>query len=394
MKNRSTYPYWRLSSFYFFYFCVVGAMVPYWPVYLHHLGYSSTDVGIFSSIILGTRIIAPNFWGFLADQTQQRLSIIRLGSFLALVCFAFILIQQNYLWLLLSVICYTFFWHAVLPQFEVITLSYLHDQHQRYGQIRLWGSVGFIVTVLGLGLLFDIVSIEHLPLCIMSFLILIWLSSLGFTDKIQSRKSEDSKGFMKLVSHPFMICFLLVSFLLQFSHGPYYTFYTLYLVNHYHYSSTFAGVLWSLGVVAEIIIFMLAPGLFRHFSLPSLMLWSLFLTGIRWLMIGFFADSLTILIVAQIFHAFTFGIAHAIAIDWIRQHFYDGHQGQGQALYSSLSFGAGGAVGALAGGFVWDYSTQATFLMAAAAAFLAWSIGLKGFAYYPHHKSSSNVLNP
>jgi PPP family 3-phenylpropionic acid transporter len=383
-----TYPYWRLSSFYFFYFCVVGALIPFWPVYLNHMGYSSSEVGIISSIILATRIIAPNFWGFLADKTRARLSIIRWGGLLAVIFFSLILIRQDYSWLLFSIICYTFFWHAILPQFEVITLSYLNKQYQLYGRIRLWGSIGFIVAVLGLGFLFDFISITHLPLCILGFLILIWLSSFGLSDKSQAKASEESRGFLTLVFHPFMLCFLAVSFLLQFSHGPYYTFYTLYLVNKYQYSSLFAGALWSLGVLAEILIFLLAPILFRHFSLLTLMLWSLFLTLLRWLMIGYLADYLAVLLFAQLLHAFSFGLAHAIAIDWVRQHFHQ-HQGQGQALYSSLSFGAGGAAGALAGGFMWDISTQATFLMSAAAAFLAWMIGLTGFARYPHHKVSS-----
>lgn len=384
----NNYPYWRLSSFYFFYFCVVGALIPFWPMYLHSLGYSSADVGIITSIILATRIIAPNFWGFLADKTQARLSIIRLGSFLAFLFFSLILYRQDYTWLLISIICYTFFWHAVLPQFEAITLAYLDKQHQRYGQIRLWGSIGFIVAVLGLGLLFDFVAIKHLPLCILIFLMLIWLSSLGLKNKIHPHQGEISSGFLALVRHPFMLSFLAASFLLQFSHGPYYTFYTLYLVKIHGYSNSLAGILWSLGVVAEITIFLLAPKLFRHFSLPALMLWSLFLTAMRWLLIGFLATNLPLLILAQLFHAFSFGIVHAIAIDWVRQHF-QGHQGQGQALYSSLSFGAGGATGALAGGLVWDISTQYAFLMASTAAVIAWLIGLWGFRWYPHHKVSS-----
>jgi PPP family 3-phenylpropionic acid transporter len=172
-------PYWRLSSFYFFYFAVVGAMIPYWGVYLKSLGYSSQDVGIISAIILGTRIIAPNFWGWLADKTQQRLPIIRQGSALACVFFAGVLINQHYSWLVLVISLYTFFWHAILPQFEVITLSYLGNQSQRYGQVRLWGSLGFMAAVIGLGLLFDFLPIDFLPITILSFLILIWLSSLS-----------------------------------------------------------------------------------------------------------------------------------------------------------------------------------------------------------------------
>ena len=116
-------PYWRLSSFYFFYFAVVGALIPYWGIYLKSLGYSSQDVGVITAIILATRIVAPNFWGWLADKSGQRLRIIRLGSFLACVVFSGILLDQRYLWLVVVVCCYTFFWHAVLPQFEVITLG-------------------------------------------------------------------------------------------------------------------------------------------------------------------------------------------------------------------------------------------------------------------------------
>lgn len=102
-------PYWRLSGFYFFYFAVVGALIPYWGIYLKSLGYSSQDVGVISAIILATRIIAPNFWGWLADRTQQRLRIIRVGSLLASIIFAGVMLDSRYWWLVLVVSCYTFF---------------------------------------------------------------------------------------------------------------------------------------------------------------------------------------------------------------------------------------------------------------------------------------------
>jgi MFS transporter, PPP family, 3-phenylpropionic acid transporter len=364
-------PYWRLSGFYFFYFAVVGSLVPYWGVYLKSLGFSSQDVGIITAIILGTRIIAPNFWGWLADHTQQRLRIIRLGSLAASIIFAGILLDQRYWWLVLVVSCYTFFWHAVLPQFEVITLGYLGNNYHRYSQIRLWGSLGFIAAVAGLGVIFDVLAIRFLPLFILTFLILIWLSSLSLKD-LSSKKAEHTQGgFLFLVLQPSIICFLVASFLLQLSHGPYYTFYTLYLVENYGYSSTAAGLLWALGVLAEVGIFLVMHRLLPVFSLRQLLLFSLLMTTCRWLLIGFGAESLTILLVAQLLHACSFGIAHAVSIELVRKHFQGVHQGQAQAMYSSLSFGAGGAAGALLGGLLWDYSALVTFGLAAAAVFVA-----------------------
>jgi MFS transporter, PPP family, 3-phenylpropionic acid transporter len=364
-------PYWRLSSFYFFYFAVVGSLIPYWGVYLKSLGYSSQDVGVISAVILATRIIAPNFWGWLADKTQARLSIIRSGSFAAALLFSGVFLGQEYAWLLFVVACYTFFWHAVLPQFEVITLGHLGNDHHKYSRIRLWGSLGFMAAVMGLGWLFDLLDITYLPLVILSLLILIWLSSLSLPMASLRSHKPQALGFWPLVRDPKILCFLAASFLLQFSHGPYYTFYSLYLVEHFGYSNTFTGLLWALGVLAEVGIFLVMHKLLRHFSLRHLMLFSLLAAAVRWLMIGYFADYIVVLLFAQLLHAATFGIAHAVAIDLVRVHFGAQHQGQGQALYSSLSFGAGGAGGALIGGFLWDYSASLTYLLAALASFIA-----------------------
>ena len=381
-------PYWRLSSFYFFYFAVVGAMVPYWGVYLKSLGYSSQDVGFITAIILGTRIIAPNFWGWLADKTQQRLRIIRQGSALACVFFAGVLINQHYSWLVLVISLYTFFWHAVLPQFEVITLSYLGSQYQRYGQIRLWGSLGFMAAVVGLGLLFDFFPIQFLPIAILSFLILIWLSSLTLKAVPVQKTVGSSQAFLSLVFQPAIICFLLASFLLQLSHGPYYTFYSLYLQEHYHYTSTATGLLWALGVLAEVAIFLLMPKIMHRFNVRSLLLATFLITALRWYLIGYCADWLWVLLFAQLLHAMSFGVAHAASIEIVRSHFKGAHQGQGQALYSSLSFGAGGAVGAVIGGLLWDYSASLTFLVASLS-----SVGAFVIAFFGLHLKSLTSLN-
>ena len=381
-------PYWRLSSFYFFYFAVVGAMVPYWGVYLKSLGYSSQDVGFITAIILSTRIIAPNFWGWLADKTQQRLRIIRQGSALACVFFAGVLINQHYSWLVLVISLYTFFWHAVLPQFEVITLSYLGSQYQRYGQIRLWGSLGFMAAVVGLGLLFDFFPIQFLPIAILSFLILIWLSSLTLKAVPVQKTVGSSQAFLSLVFQPAIICFLLASFLLQLSHGPYYTFYSLYLQEHYHYTSTATGLLWALGVLAEVAIFLLMPKIMHRFNVRSLLLATFLITALRWYLIGYCADWLWVLLFAQLLHAMSFGVAHAASIEIIRSQFKGAHQGQGQALYSSLSFGAGGAVGAVIGGLLWDYSASLTFLVASLS-----SVGAFVIAFFGLHLKSLTSLN-
>lgn len=378
-------PYWRLSGFYFFYFAVVGALIPYWGIYLKSLGYSSQDVGIIGAIILATRIVAPNFWGWLADRTQHRLHIIRVGSLLASLIFACVMLDLRYWWLVLAISCYTFFWHAVLPQFEVITLGYLGNNYQRYGQIRLWGSMGFMASVVGLGWVFDVLPIRYLPVFILSFLILIWLSSLSLQDMAGKKIEPVRGGLLNVILQPTVLCFLIASFLLQFSHGPYYTFFTLYLVENYEYTRSATGLLWALGVVAEVAIFMVMYKLLQRFRLRELLLFSLLVSVLRWLLIGYCADSLWILLFAQLMHACSFGIAHSVSIELVRTYFSGGYQGQGQALYSSFSFGAGGAAGALVGGLLWDYSASLTFLLAAISVGIAFVLCY--FWLHPAHQT-------
>src|SRR5690606_6698664 len=219
-----------------------------------------------------------------------------------------------------------------------------------------------------------ILPIRYLPLFILTFLILIWLSSLSLEDKSAAKSAGKSAGFLSVVTQPVMLCFLAASFLLQFSHGPYYTFYTLYLVENHGYSSAAAGLLWALGVVAEVAIFIVMPRLLHKFSLRHLFLLALLATGLRWVMVGYAAQFLTTLLIAQLLHACSFGIAHSVSIELVRNYFRGGHQGQGQALYSSFSFGAGGASGALIGGLLWDYSAPITFLLSAIAAVVAFAL--------------------
>jgi PPP family 3-phenylpropionic acid transporter len=98
---------------------------------------------------------------------------------------------------------------------------------------------------------------------------------------------------------------------------------------------------------------------------------SLLLTAIRWLMTAYFADNGFILIVSQCLHAFSFGLLHVVSIKYIAI-FYPGKQQlHGQALYSGLGFGLGGALGAYLAGLGWAaYGAVWVFVAAAIVALI------------------------
>ncbi|MCF7971897.1 MAG: MFS transporter [Methylococcaceae bacterium] len=367
-------PYWRLSGFYFFYFATLGGFLPYWSLYLKDCGFNAPEIGELTALLVGTKIIAPNLWGWIADHTGKSLRVIRIASFFAMLLFVGFLYQRSYQWFALVTIGFSFFWNAALPQFEAATLHHLKKEPHRYSDIRLWGSIGFIVTVLGVGYLLDIYPIDLLPLFIVVLLALIWLISLVTPEVTVAKASQALIGIGQIIKQPEVIAFLVVYMLLQASHGPYYVFFSIYL-KQYDYSATTIGLLWSLGACAEIVVFVFMRQLLKFNSLRDILLISCLLAVLRWLLIAWYADNMWILLSAQLLHAATFGSAHVAAMHLVQNYFGQHHQGKGQAFYSSLSFGLGGMVGGLYSGYGWDiYGAQWVFSFAAALSFLAYII--------------------
>ncbi|MEG0857983.1 MAG: MFS transporter [Pseudomonas sp.] len=363
-------PYWRLSSFYLFYFALLGSTAPFLALYFDHLGFSSARIGELVAIPMLMRCVAPNLWGWLGDRSGQRLLIVRLGALATLVSFSLIFVSKSYAWLALVMALHAFFWHAVLPQFEVITLAHLQGQTSRYSQIRLWGSIGFILTVVGLGRLFDGLSLDVYPLALVIIMAGIVLASLWVPNAQPPGQSERSRdGFLKQLTRPGVAAFYICVALMQLSHGPYYTFLTLHL-EHLGYSRGVIGMLWALGVVAEVLMFLGMSWILARVSLRRVLMVSFVLAALRWLLLGNFAEHLAVLLFAQVLHAATFGSFHAAAIAFVQRSFGARQQGQGQALYAALA-GTGGALGALYSGYSWNLLGAATTFSIASVAALA-----------------------
>ena len=372
--------YTRLSGFYFGYFMTIGVILPYWGLYLKSLELTPARIGELLALMMMTKIVAPNLWGWLADRSGRRMVIVRLACSAALVCSGTILwAGSSFAMLAVVIVAFSFFWNAALPQFEVITLNHLGRNSHLYSAIRLWGSVGFIVSATGIGWLIQQLGVGVVPLMIVIvFAVLVLASLLVPEGRAVVRSADESVDLWPVLRQPEVIVLLTVCTLIWASHGPYYAFFTIYL-SELGYRDSLIGGLWSVGVLAEVGLFTVMHRLLPRFGTRRLLLVAVVLTAVRWLLIGFLADSLIILLIAQSLHAFSFGVMHAVAIDLIHVLFTGSLQGRGQALYSSLGTGVGGAVGSLLAGYLWtDIGPQWTYTAAAglslASGWLVWQV--------------------
>ncbi len=372
-----TLPYWRLSSFYFFYFAFVGAISPYWGLYLQSLRFAAFQIGVLMSLLQFMRIFAPNIWGHWADRRGRRIPIVQLAALGSALAFCGVFLDQSFWWLFAVMAAMSFFWSASLPLVEATTLSHLGEHIHRYGRIRLWGSVGFILAVLGLGYAQDLLGIAWLPWAVLALLAGTALFARWIPEADIGVHATDQHTVATVLRQKPVWGLLLACFFMAAAHGPYYTFYTIYLVDG-GYSPSQVGWLWAVGVICEIAVFFWLPRLRDPTLLYRLLIGSLLVAALRFLMIAWLADSGVIMFVAQTLHAATFGVYHASALALIHHYFRGRHQGRGQGLYSSLSYGAGGTVGSLYAGWAWQgLGGHWTFTLAAGCALFAAAV-----AYY------------
>ena len=359
-----------ISACYFFFFAILGVMVPYLGVFFDNRGFDAQEIGLLLAILMGTRIIAPNLWAMVADKTGMRAELIKFGAAAAAITFVSFFFKGGVLYLAISLAVYTFFWNAILAQLEVITLETLGDKANQYGKIRSFGSIGYIVLVVGAGVAIDTWGTEVLPIIGMSLFIGLLACALPLP---ANRVVIDKHApVSKLKLEAATVWFLVSAMLLQMSAGPFYGFFILYL-KQVGYSETAGGLFVALGVIAEIIMFMFAPRLLGRYGIKFLLVVCMLMTALRWLLVAFGADSLALLGLSQLLHAFTFGLTHAASIQFIHRQFPPSHRSKGQALYASLSFGVGGALGTWLSGVIWGDGSGSvmTWIFAASCALLA-----------------------
>jgi PPP family 3-phenylpropionic acid transporter len=373
--------HWRIAGFYFFYYAFVGMFAPYWSLYLRSIHFDAIEIAILMSVQPVMRMIAPNIWGWLADRSGKRREVVVAAASLSAVFYLGVFATTSFWGMLLVLGLMSFFWSASMPLVEATTLTWLGKHTAHYGRIRSWGSIGFIVAVVGLGYAFDYIAIAWLLWAGLACELGILLFARQIPPTEVLAHHTDSQSIRNIVLQPRVLALFGACFLMSVAHGPYYTFFSIYLVEH-GYAKSAVGGLWALGVICEIGVFFLMPWLGRRFGFTRILVVSLGLAVLRFMLIGWGVDFLLLLLVAQVLHAATFGAYHAASVGLVHEFFQGRHQSKGQAMFGSLTYGAGGMLGGLASGPIWQhYGASVLYSCSAGMALLGlllmgWKLGM------------------
>lgn len=365
---------WRLSPIYLFYFALFGSFIPYIARYLTVNGLTAVQAGIIIAIVNGVNVFAPFLISFLADRSGRRMVFIRVG-YLAIGLFYFLSMFGSGFWFYLAVFgLFGIFLSATLPQMEAVTIAVLGDQRARYGQIRLWGSIGFVATVWILGFLLDIFSVIVIPVLGTGLSVLMFISTFLIPEKKSAPKAVsleiDKQGKpAEPVVWSQVIALLFVILFWQFSMAPYNTFFDLYMREH-GASAAMSGFLISFGSFCEVATFIYISKLFAKYSDRALLLFAMSVTVARWFLLASFPNSFAIVLLTQVCHAITFGVMHSVVVHRIGTLFPASRASFGQGLYVAVGAGVGLFAGNLMAGALWD-GTGKVYLVATMWAALA-----------------------
>ncbi len=369
----------RLSLSYFFYFSILGALVPFMGRYLRAYGFGFDQISQAAAVLSLAMSIGPFLWASLSDKTGKRMLFVRVSAFIMVLCALVLGLSSQPIWLVAMIGVFGLFLSAAVPQLEAVTLEYLGPKSTRYGNIRLWGTLGFAGMVLALGPLLDGEAARWLPWCLAlvaglalcSFLFLQDVPALTDTPRLQV---SFSAFLLRLKQAPVWGLYLSL-FLWNFSLAAYNTFFDLYLQDN-GYSGMAIGSYLAIAPIAEVGLFLVLSRLLTRWGAVTVLVVALLGTALRWLITAWLADFWWMIMVAQLGHALTYGAMHGTSMYLLSRLFPDAQQARAQALYLAFSTGFGLVFGNLMAGQLWEFPGGPQLVFTLNAGLCLLSIGL------------------
>jgi PPP family 3-phenylpropionic acid transporter len=359
----------RISFFYWAIFLIVGLQTPFLPLWLDSRGLGVTEISIAGALPLFIRIVATPMVAYLADRSGDHRRMVVVLAWSGLAC-TVLLSQSTHVWpiiLLTTLMMLTT--STIMPLTETLAMRAVRGHGLDYGQMRLWGSISFIVATLIGGAAIERWTGSVVIWLIIAAIAMTALAAYGLprpesADAAASSRPRISRADVAaLVTSPLFLLFLAAAGMVQASHAVFY----VYGVLHWRglgLSATWTGILWAIAVIAEILLFARSGAVLKVLSPLGLIALGAVAGIVRWIAMAF-DPPLAALIALQILHALTFGATHLGTVHFIAQNIAPERAGTAQALQASVTAGiAMGGATLLAGQIYGPLGAQAYLAMA------------------------------
>ena len=354
----------RLALFYGTMFGMVGTHLPFFTVWLKAVGIDAFWIGIITAIPPVTRFTVLPFVTALAERRHALRGAIVATAFATALGFSILGTQHQPVLVFLAYAVTCCLWTPMVPLTDAYALKGVARHGLNYGPLRLWGSAAFVAGALGCGLLVDVIAAQNLIWVIVSVAALGAFVGLGL-QPLGTPKSAAKihHGAGALLRDPGFLAIIVTSALIQGSHAAYYIFASIAWQQAGLGGLTIAG-LWSLGVIAEIVVFALSP----RFTLPPVMLVVIAaLSAVARWAITAQEPPLAILAIVQLAHGLTFGLTQ-VGTMMLLVGYVPGHvMARGQGYLAACSGIVSSSLSIISGAIYAQYGQGVYYVMAAMA---------------------------
>ena len=337
----------HIRLFYAAYFAAMGVVLPFFPVYLAGRGLNAASIGLFVGLLSVAKVLAPPAVGHALDSSRHPARFIAFASLLAALTAAAFPYAPVGWPLALVVLAFGALWAAVLPLTDGLSVAVSEAALMDYGRLRVWGSIGFVAASLLGGMGLADARVADVPYWLAALMLLAAFSARGFPEHAALCASEEggddgrSRGFTGLLA---------AGFLMQASHGAYYGFFSLYLLQS-GYAGWQIGAFWGLGVLAEIVLMWRFSGRVAAVAPAWMLSACMVLAALRWAGLAL-TTGVVWLMLLQLLHAASFAAFHVNAVTWVQRLAPARRKASAQGWYSSAGFGLGTALGIMGCGQV------------------------------------------
>ncbi|MGM0602999.1 MAG: MFS transporter [Bacillota bacterium] len=339
-------------KFYNFVFYITMAAYAYFNIYFRDLGLSSFQIGIVNAVPRGLSLVILPFWGLITDYLQQNKKVLFIALSGTLAVIIIFPAAVTFWSLIIMMFLFAVFQNPIQPLSDSLLLDYLGENAGQYGKFRLWGSIGYMLTVSLIGYYLEQTASKNLFTVYAVFIFLSILLLKGLPESRRDIKIFNLGDFTKIFKNKKLFQFLLFVFILQTTMNANYVYFPLYIVDHGG-GEFLLGLAMTLSSGSEIFAFFASEKIIDKLKMDRIVFIISLSFTLRWILLFLFPVK-AIILTSQLLHSLTFGLFYAVGVNYVSKISGEKFRATGQNIFSAVYLGISSISGSLIGGKLYE----------------------------------------
>lgn len=366
---------------YFGYYLALGSLMPFISLYYERIGLNGVQIGVLTALPVLVLSTTTLFWGSIADAFRLHKKIL----IVSLLCtpLAVLLIPRttSFPGLIPVILVYALFSSPIVPLLDSMSLEIAEANRTSYGQLRVWGSIGWSLSTWFIGSLIEQAGLRIFFYAFAAVMGLLFLLSFFQPPRARTQKLAAQFSFRPFFRLDILI-FLLSVYLISTTNGALYAFFSIYM-DGIGAAESIIGLSWSIASISEIPVMFFSALAIRRVGPAGMLKISFLVYALRWFLLAFIDEPVWALVL-QLLHGVTFGTFLTASVTYINERAPQGMGTTAQAVLNTFTFGLGSITGSLLGGYLVDALNMPSLFLVlsgiAGSAFLLFSLGKSIFS--------------